>query len=128
MTEWAQWRDRDAAEHYWLAADFGAPGLAPAVTVELLRGLQRRDRLSELGEVLQHRTVPSNVFTPGRLLSATASLLARPGIDRRHALREVKEVVLTDVRRQKLNRKPEFVPLADHREAGATEVSEEVAG
>jgi 2-polyprenyl-6-methoxyphenol hydroxylase-like FAD-dependent oxidoreductase len=124
---WARWRDRDAAEHYWLAADFGAPGEAPALTVEILRRMQKRGQLEQLGDVMQHRQMPSKVFTPGKLLGATASLMARPGADRRQTLRELKELMATEARRQRLNRRPEFVPVSAHRDASDTEVAEEVA-
>ena len=127
VAAWARWRDRDAAEHYWLAADFGAPGEAPAITVEILRRMQERGQLDQLGDVLQHRAMPSKVFTPGRLLGATASLMAQPGANRRQILRELKELVAIETRRQRLNRRPEFVPVAADRDAGETEVPEEVA-
>jgi 2-polyprenyl-6-methoxyphenol hydroxylase-like FAD-dependent oxidoreductase len=127
VAAWARWRDRDAAEHYWLAADFGAPGEAPAITVEILRRMQERGQLDQLGDVLQHRAMPSKVFTPGRLLGATASLMAHPGANRRQILRELKELVAIETRRQRLNRRPEFVPVAADRDAGETEVPEEVA-
>jgi hypothetical protein len=127
VAAWARWRDRDAAEHYWLAADFGAPGEAPAITVEILRRMQERGQLDQLGDVLQHRAMPSKVFTPGRLLGATASLMAHPGANRRQILRELKELVAIEARRQRLNRRPEFVPVAADRDAGEAEVPEEVA-
>jgi 2-polyprenyl-6-methoxyphenol hydroxylase-like FAD-dependent oxidoreductase len=127
VTAWARWRDQDANEHYWLAADFGAPGVAPSVQVEILRRMRDRGQLEQLGDVLQHRAMPSRVFTPGRLLGAAARMLARPGADRRRTLREVKELMGTEMRRQRLNRKPEFVPLATHRDAGETEVPVQVA-
>jgi flavin-dependent dehydrogenase len=127
VAAWARWRDRDAAEHYWLAADFGAPGEAPALTVEILRRMQKRGQLEQLGDVLQHRQTPSKVFTPGKLLGATASVMARPGADRRQALRELKELMATEARRQRLNRRPEFVPVSADRDASHTGVAEEVA-
>jgi flavin-dependent dehydrogenase len=124
---WARWRDRDAAEHYWLAADFGAAGLAPTVQVEILRRMQGRGQLDKLADVLQHRDMPSKVFTPGKLLGATVSLMARAGTDRRQTLREVRDLMATELRRQRLNRRPEFVPAATHRDAGETEVPMGVA-
>ena len=127
LAAWARWRDRDAAEHYWLAADFGAAGLAPGVQVEILRRMQRRNQLDQLSDVLMHRELPSRVFTPGKLLGATASLMAQPGTDRRQTLREVRELMATEMRRQRLNRKPDYVPVSDHREAGETEVPVEIA-
>lgn len=127
LVAWGRWRDRDAAEHYWLGADFGAPGEAPGVQVEILRRMQARAQLDQLGEVIQHRAMPSKVFTPGKLLGATAGLLARPGADRRQTLREFKDLLVTEARRQRLNRRPEYVPASAHREAGETEVPEAVA-
>jgi 2-polyprenyl-6-methoxyphenol hydroxylase-like FAD-dependent oxidoreductase len=127
LAAWARWRDRDAAEHYWLAADFGAAGLAPTVQVEILRRMQDRHQLEQLGDVLMHRSMPSRVFTPGKLIGATASLMTQPGTDRRRTLREVRELMATEMRRQRLNRKPEYVSVAAHRDAGETEVPVEVA-
>jgi 2-polyprenyl-6-methoxyphenol hydroxylase-like FAD-dependent oxidoreductase len=127
LAAWGRWRDRDAAEHYWMAADFGAAGPAPTVTVEMLRLLDSRGRLGELGDVLQHRTLPSKVFTPPRLVAATARMLRRPDIDRRAALREVKELGATDRRRRRLARHPEFADAASHADAGETEIPEMAA-
>lgn len=124
---WARWRDRDAAEHYWLAADFGAAGSAPAVVVEITRQLQQQGRTSDLGDVFQHRRNPSAVFTPPVLLKAAASAMRRPAADRGAILREVRDLIATDSRRRRLNRRPEFVAIAEHRDAGETEVPEEVA-
>jgi hypothetical protein len=67
------------------------------------------------------------VFTPGRLLGATAGMMVRPGTNRRQTLREVKTLLGTEVHRQRLNRKPEFVTAAGHQDAGDTEVPVEVA-
>ena len=127
VTAWSRWRDRDAAEHYWLAADFGAPGASPSLVVEILRQLQRHDRLAEIGDVLQHRAMPSKVFTPRRLLAATAARVATPGVDRRQVLRELRELVVTDAQRRRLMTRPEFVTSAEHADAGETEVTEPIA-
>jgi 2-polyprenyl-6-methoxyphenol hydroxylase-like FAD-dependent oxidoreductase len=120
---WARWRDRDAAEHYWLATDFGAGGRAPGLNVEILRRMGRRQELEKVGDVIQHRALPSRVFTPGKLLTAAAAMMLRPGADGRQALREVSELVVADTQRRRLNRKPEFVASGEHRDAGETEVS-----
>ncbi|MBV8998131.1 MAG: FAD-dependent monooxygenase [Solirubrobacterales bacterium] len=127
VAAWARWRDRDAAEHYWLAADFGAAGRAPAVVVEVTRRLYEQGRAAELGDVFQHRGKPSAVFTPPVVLTAAASAMRRPAADRGQILREVRDLIATDSRRRRLNRRPEFVLLDEHRDAGETEVPEEVA-
>jgi 2-polyprenyl-6-methoxyphenol hydroxylase-like FAD-dependent oxidoreductase len=127
LAAWARWRDRDAAEHYWLAADFGAAGRAPSVVVEMSRQLDAQGRSPDVGDVFQHRRAPSSIFTPPVLIKAAASLMRRPGADRRSVMREVRGLIATDSRRRRLNRKPEFVPIAEHHDAGETEVPEEVA-
>jgi 2-polyprenyl-6-methoxyphenol hydroxylase-like FAD-dependent oxidoreductase len=124
VADWARWRDRDAGEHHWLAADFGAAGPAPAVVPEMMRRLDRSDRMSDVLDLLQHRAVPSAVFTPGRLAAATASLMAQTGTDRRVVLREVGGLLRQDIRRRRLMRKPGFVAAEAHRDAGETEVPE----
>jgi 2-polyprenyl-6-methoxyphenol hydroxylase-like FAD-dependent oxidoreductase len=126
LRAWARWRDRDAAEHYWLAADFGAAGEAPSLVVEVTRQLDRQGRSPDVGDVFQHRRKPSTVFTPPVLLKATASALRKPGADRPAILRELRELIATDSRRRRLAGKPEFVPVTEHRDAGETEVPEEV--
>jgi 2-polyprenyl-6-methoxyphenol hydroxylase-like FAD-dependent oxidoreductase len=122
LAAWWRWRDRDAAEHYWLAADFGGPGVAPRVQVEILRRMQQHDQLGQMADVLQHRGMPSKVFTPAKLLGAAGSLMMQPGADRRQIMREVRDLVAAEMRHQRLNRKPEFVPLAAHGDAGKTGV------
>jgi flavin-dependent dehydrogenase len=127
VAAWARWRDRDAGEHAWLAADFGAAGVAPAVVVEVTRKLYGQGRTAELGDVFQHRSKPSTVFTAPLVFKAAASAMRRPGADRAQILREVKDLIATDSRRRRLNRSPEFVAITEHRDAGETEVPEEVA-
>jgi 2-polyprenyl-6-methoxyphenol hydroxylase-like FAD-dependent oxidoreductase len=127
LKAWARWRDGDAAEHYWLAADFGAAGRAPAVVVEATRRLYEDGRSDELVDVFLHRRKPSRVFAPALVLGATASALRRPGVDRGRVLRELRDVVVSDSRRRRLNRRPEFARPREHRDTGETEVAEEVA-
>jgi 2-polyprenyl-6-methoxyphenol hydroxylase-like FAD-dependent oxidoreductase len=124
VAEWTRWRDHDAGEHYWLAADFGAAGPMPVVVREMIRRLDRRGQLDELFDLVQHRATPSRVFTPGRLLSTAAALVAQAGIDRRAVLREVGELIGEDLRRRRLLLRPEFVAPGMNRDAGETDVPE----
>jgi 2-polyprenyl-6-methoxyphenol hydroxylase-like FAD-dependent oxidoreductase len=125
VAEWAQWRDRDAAEHYWLAVDFGSAGRMPAVVPEMMRRLDRRGDLDQVLNLVQHRTKPSRVFSPGRLLGATASLMVLPGgAERRTVLREVRDLMREDIRRRRLMQRPQFAAPDAHRDAGETEVAE----
>jgi 2-polyprenyl-6-methoxyphenol hydroxylase-like FAD-dependent oxidoreductase len=127
VAAWAQWRDRDAFEHHWMSCDLGAAGRAPAVVPAMMRRLERRGEFDGFIDIFQHRAMPSRVMTPPRLLSSTASVLARRGCDRRAVLREIGELVVTDARRKRLRRRPVFVDAASHADAGETEVPQELA-
>jgi 2-polyprenyl-6-methoxyphenol hydroxylase-like FAD-dependent oxidoreductase len=124
---WAAWRDRDAFEHHWLACDLGAAGQMPAVLPEIMRRLDSRGQFDRFVDLLQHRTMPSKVITPPRLLSAAAGMLGRAGCDRRAVLREVGGLVVTDARRKRQRRYPVFVDPIAHADAGQTEVPHDVA-
>jgi 2-polyprenyl-6-methoxyphenol hydroxylase-like FAD-dependent oxidoreductase len=122
LSKWSRWRDRDASEHYWLACDMGAAGELPAVLPELVTRLLVQGKIDMFLDLLTHRTKPSQVLTPSRLLGATTRLLARKGCDRRAVVRELSSLIATDARRRRLNRRPQYAP-ADT-DAGATEVDE----
>jgi hypothetical protein len=108
ISQWGRWRDRDAAEHYWFACDMGAAGAVPTVLPELMRRLLEHDRIGLFLDLLTHRSKPSQVLTPPRVLGATGRLLARPGTDRRALVREVCSLIANDARRRRLNRRPAY--------------------
>jgi hypothetical protein len=109
MAAWGSWRDKDAAEHYWLATDMGKAGSTPAVVAEIERRLLEQGKIGTFLDLFySHRSRPSQVFTPPRLLGATARLLARRGCDRRALLGEVGTLLAEDFQRKRLNRKPAF--------------------
>jgi len=108
---WARWRDDDAREHYWFAADLGKAGLAPAVLPEIAQRLHQRGRLDSFVDLLNHRTAPSQVLTPPRLAGATARLLTRRGCDRRALLAEVGSLIAAENTRKRLARHPHYAPL-----------------
>ena len=122
MRNWSEWRDRDAAEYYWLACDMGAAGAAPAVLPELMRRLLAQGKIDLFLDLLTHRTRPSQVLTPRRLLGATGRLLARRGCNRRALLREVGSLVAADAHRKRLDRRPVYAPVGTALDAGPTEV------
>jgi len=127
LADWARWRDDDASEHYWLAADLGRAGLAPAVLPEIAQRLYEQGQLDSFLDLFNHRSTPSKVLTPPRLLGATARLLARGGCDRRALLGEVGGLVAQDARRKRLARHPHYAPLEASVDAGATEVEDDDA-
>ena len=127
LAGWARWRDEDAGEHYWFAADLGKAGLAPAVLPEIAQRLYERGKLDSFVDLLNHRSAPSKVLTPPRLAGATARLLARGGCDRRALLAEVGTLIAEDVRRKSLARHPRHVQLETSVDAGPTEVDDDAA-
>ena len=127
LAGWARWRDDDAGEHYWLAADLGKAGSAPAVLPEMTQRLYERGKLDPFLDLFNHRSMPSKVLTPPRLAGATARLLARGGCDRRAVLGEVGALIAEDVRRKRLARHPHYVPLETSVDAGQTEVEDDDA-
>jgi len=126
ISAWNRWRDRDAAEHYWLACDMGAAGKTPAVLAELMRRLLAQGRLDLFLDLLTHRTRPSQVLTPPRLLGATGRLLTRRGCDRRALLGEVRSLIATDAHRRRLDRRPMYAS-DETTDAGPTEVDDPIA-
>jgi pimeloyl-ACP methyl ester carboxylesterase/2-polyprenyl-6-methoxyphenol hydroxylase-like FAD-dependent oxidoreductase len=128
LAGWARWRDDDAGEHYWLAADLGKAGPAPAVLPEIAQRLYQQGQLDAFIDLFNHRSAPSKVLTPPRLAGATARLLARGGCDRRAVLGEVGALITEDARRKRLARHPHYVPLETSVDAGPTEVDGDDAG
>jgi flavin-dependent dehydrogenase len=112
-------RDREFAEHYWLACDLEDPGPVPAVLTEILRGLNEHDQARLFLELLSHRVRPSQVLSPPRVLGATRRLLARKGADRRALLSEIGSLGARDLRRRWLNRRPAYAAESSEPGAGA---------
>jgi 2-polyprenyl-6-methoxyphenol hydroxylase-like FAD-dependent oxidoreductase len=124
VSEWSRWRDRDAAEHYWLACDMGAAGTTPAVLPELMRRLLAQGKIELFLDLLTHRTKPSQVLTPPRLLGAAGRLLARRGCDRRGLLREVGSLIAADAHRKRLNRQPAYAPNGTTTDTAPSELND----
>jgi 2-polyprenyl-6-methoxyphenol hydroxylase-like FAD-dependent oxidoreductase len=110
LAGWARWRDRDAHEYYWLAADFGKAGVPPAVGQEIAQRLYEQGKMDSFLDLFNHRSAPSQVLTLPRVAGATARLLARRGCDRRALLGEVGALAAEDIRRKRLARHPRYVP------------------
>jgi 2-polyprenyl-6-methoxyphenol hydroxylase-like FAD-dependent oxidoreductase len=127
LRAWGRWRDEDAAEHYWFATDMGKAGALDSVVPEIQGRLLAQGKIDILTNLFTHRSRPSQVFTPPRLLAATGRLLVRPGCQRRKLLREVRALAAQDVRRKRLERRPVYAAAGTALDAGATEVEESSA-
>jgi flavin-dependent dehydrogenase len=124
LAAWGRWRERDAAEHYWFAVDLGRAGPIPTPLPELAKRLLATGRIDQYADLFNHRTRPSKVISPPRVLGATGRLLARRGGGRRALLREVGALVAQDARRKRLNRRPVYIDAHVSLDAGPTEVEE----
>jgi 2-polyprenyl-6-methoxyphenol hydroxylase-like FAD-dependent oxidoreductase len=124
LAAWGRWRDRDAAEHYWLATDMGKAGRTPAIQCEIVKRILARGKIDTATDLFNHRSRPSQVLTPQRLLGATGRLLARPGSNRREILGEVAALVAENLQRRRLDRWPRYAATGKSLDAGTTEVDD----
>ena len=108
MAAWWRWRDDDAAEMAWFAGDLGRAGPVPPVLVEILAELVGNGEVNSFLDVFNHRAKPSDVLTPSRLAAATGRLLKRREHKRSHILRQTKDMVAEDLRRQRLDKHPAY--------------------
>jgi len=76
LRTWWRWRDRDAIQHYWFAADVGKEGPISPALLEILRGLARRDATrQDFLDIFMHRRYPRELFNVRSLTAATARML-----------------------------------------------------
>jgi 2-polyprenyl-6-methoxyphenol hydroxylase-like FAD-dependent oxidoreductase len=122
MQEWWRWRDDDAYEMHWFCSDLGAAGPVPRPFLEMVRAFAARPNgLDPWFDILSHRALPSAVLTPGRLASAMARLLWRGTEPRGPVLRQARQMVANELRRQRARAAaPTRCPLSGLRKRSAT--------
>ena len=108
LAAWWRWRDADAAEMAWFAADVGRGGRVPPPLAEIVRALDAENELEPFLDVFNHRVRPSEVLTPIRLGRAAARLAIGGSVPRGEALASAWRILATDVRRRRLNRHPRY--------------------
>ena len=109
LKAWWRWRDRDAAEMYWWAREFGRGGLQSPVIAEMLRGIAGSPRaLRATHEIVFHRRRPFRVFSPPRVLGATTRLLVSGSLPRSRVLAETRTLVRRDIERRIRTRRPKY--------------------
>jgi flavin-dependent dehydrogenase len=108
MKSWGRWRDKEFAEHYWLANEFEKPGTVPEVLTEVVRKLHEKGQAGQFFDVLNHRIKPSQLLTPARLLGAVGRLMAKGGVNRRALLGETASLAGEDLNHRWLNRRPAY--------------------
>lgn len=109
LAAWWRWRDRDAVQVHWFAADLGASGRMSPVAIEMFQQLGATpEGRREFIDLLNHRRQPSEVLTPGRLLAASGRLLRQGRLPRRRILAETARIGRDDLRRRWLVHRPRF--------------------
>jgi flavin-dependent dehydrogenase len=122
LARWGRWRDREFAEHYWLANDLGKAGRVPSVLPQMVADMHAKGQIGRFLDLFTHRERPSHVLSPVRLLGSTARLL-RHQHDRRAVLNEVKMLIGQNAHRQLLNHRRAYAtPSEMSQDAGPTEV------
>jgi len=109
LAAWWKWRDTDAIEMHWFAADLGAAGPMPPVVVEMLDQLcASADGRRQFLDLFNHRMQPTTLLTPPRLLAATGRLLRRGDQQRREVLSGTLSIGRAEIGRRRLVRKPHY--------------------
>ena len=111
LRRWWAWRDDDAWDMYWFAADLGSAGGSTPLETRVLRNISKRpDGAHELFKVFDHQIPPSELFTKPRLMLASLqALVDRPG-QIGPTLREIVTAAKEERRRERV-RPPSTEPL-----------------
>jgi len=109
LADWWTWRDADAIEMHWFAADLGAAGPMPPVVVEMLDRLcASADGRRQFLDLFNHRIQPTTLLTPPRLLGATGRLLRQGDQPRREVLSGTLSMGRAEIGRRRLVRQPRY--------------------
>ena len=111
LRRWWAWRDDDAWDMYWFAADLGSAGGSTPLETRVLRNVSRHpDGALELARVFDHQIPPSELFTKRRLaVGALQTLIDRPGRIG-STVREAVTAAREQIRRERV-RPPHTEPL-----------------
>ena len=124
LARWGEWRDREFAEHYWFASDFGKAGRMPAVLPQMVGDMHAKGDIGRFLDLFTHREKPSQILSPARLLSSAGRLL-RQRRERRAVLTEVATLIGQNAHRQLLNHRRAYAtPSQMTQNAGPTEVEQ----
>jgi 2-polyprenyl-6-methoxyphenol hydroxylase-like FAD-dependent oxidoreductase len=106
LRRWWRWRDTDAIQHYWFAADIGKRGPISPVLLEILRGVAADEELrKDFLDIFIHRVRPRDLFGLNALASATVRMLA-DARKRRGALSDAARLVREEMSRRMRTLRP----------------------
>lgn len=109
LADWWRWRDQDAAEHYWFATVLGRAGAVPAVFVEAVREIMDSPAATRrFLDIFNHRTMPSDIFTPALIGSAAWRVMKAGPPSRRLVVSELRRLASDDARRRALKKRRKY--------------------
>jgi len=112
LRRWWAWRDADAWDMYWFAADLGSPGASTPLETRVLRNVSKHPHgAQDLLKVFDHQIPPSQLFTKPRLALASLQALADRPARFGPTLREIVTAAREQRRRERVS--PANRPPAD---------------
>jgi flavin-dependent dehydrogenase len=113
LRAWWRWRDADAIQHYWFAADIGKRGAISPVQLEILRGIAADEELrKDFLDIFLHRKMPRELFGLGRLAAAASRRLLDPQ-KRSGALSGASRLLREEIGRRLRALRPRFTAPAE---------------
>ncbi|HLY33768.1 MAG TPA: FAD-dependent oxidoreductase, partial [Jatrophihabitantaceae bacterium] len=104
LQRWWQWRDRDAREMHWFAADLGAPGEVLPLRRWMMGDLASTPATAmSFIRVMNHDIPPSKVMTGRRLARAVVEVGRSRAVPLRDVAREAAGLVRDNVKRARLD-------------------------
>ncbi|HEX8052985.1 MAG TPA: NAD(P)/FAD-dependent oxidoreductase [Thermoleophilaceae bacterium] len=110
LAEWAAWRDRKFAGHYWMTNDLGCAGAIPTMAPQLVQALEGRGEVDRFFDLFSHRSCYYDILTIPRLAEATGRVLVKGRFDRAAVVREAGRLLVREGRRRWINTHPDFEP------------------
>jgi flavin-dependent dehydrogenase len=115
---WWRWRDEDAWEMHWFAADLGA-ARSSLLATQIIHDLSKdRDAALQLLRLLNHELTPSRLFDPRRLAAALAKAMCGHPNRLGAIASEARSELRNDLSRRRA-RKRESVRTRSHRPQAA---------
>jgi 2-polyprenyl-6-methoxyphenol hydroxylase-like FAD-dependent oxidoreductase len=116
LRRWWRWRDEDAYEMHWFAADMGAPSQARPLAAQLMRDIAADLGAAEgLLRVLNHDIPPSRLFTLPRVARAALRVARERPASVPAMAGEMGAELRNEVNRARWRRRPRFTPSGDGR-------------
>jgi hypothetical protein len=104
LQRWWRWRDRDARQMHWFAADLGAAGPVQPLRQWIMGDIASTPATAlDFIRLLNHDIAPSKLFTPVRLARAVRAVRRSHEVAARDIAREARGLVMDNVKQARLD-------------------------